>query len=738
MKKIIQAILILSATLSMGQELKLEKATADFDQLNYIDAKEIYLQVAKKGYGSEEMFKRLGDIYYFNGDYGEAENWYHRLFDEYEVSDPQYLLRYSQTLKSRGNDSLAAKTYDTFLEKSGVLDDDLASSVDYRQIIAKNSGRVDLIPIPFNSDDIDFGTFVQGDNLYFSSSRSKGRTKVIDTWSSYPFLDIYEVRIKSGDFEFGRPKPIKGTINEKFHESTPALTKDGLSMYFTRTNTSPKIERKKREVDHLKIYRATHVNGKWKQIEDLSINGDNYSTAHPTLSPDGNMLYFVSDMPGGIGETDIYSVVINADGSLGKPVNLGPSINTKGRESFPFITQDYGLYFASDGHFGLGGYDIFYVDLRSSKKGLYNLGEPTNGPFDDYGFWMDDTTKKGFFSSNRDGVDNIHGFVEKQSVTAAFEQELSGIISDTKTGEPIEGAKITLLEDNLNILESARTNAKGTYDLIRNIREDYTIRVDKEGYDSTDKYVPKGLGSPLNLMMNKSSFKSISGETDADLSDVLNLNKIYFDFDDYSLTDDSMVELEKIVQVLELHPDIKISIRSHSDSRGTASYNLKLSEKRAKATFDYLVENGIPASRLKYVGLGEKYLLNDCGKRDDCSEKQHLINRRTEFIIGHDAHFDLEENGSQKSSDDEADEWQLEEDVKKGFYLIANAFKTEKYFKSFMAQLQYKGLRPGAFRKDSFLYVHLGYFENFEEAKKELNRLKENVYQEKLWVYEVE
>ncbi|HBU77687.1 MAG TPA: cell envelope biogenesis protein OmpA [Muricauda sp.] len=738
MKKIIQAILILCVTFSMGQELKLEKATADFEQLNYINAKEIYLRVAKKGYVSEELFKRLGDIYYFNSDYGEAENWYHKLFEEYEVTDPQYLLRYSQALKSRGNDSLAAVTYDAFLERTGVLDDNLTSSLDYGQIIARNSDRVDLVSISFNSDDIDFGTFIQGDNLYFSSSRSKGGTKMIDTWSSYPFLDIYKVKIKSGDFEFGKPKPVKGAINEKFHESTPVITNDGSFMYFTRTNTSPRIERKKSEVDHLKIYRAAHINGKWKNIEDLSINGDNYSTAHPALSPDGNTLYFVSDMPGGIGETDIYSVFINADGSLGKPINLGPAINTKGRESFPFITNDQGLYFSSDGHFGLGGYDIFYVDLKSSRKELYNIGEPTNGPFDDYSFWMDDATKKGFFSSNRDGVDNIYGFVEKRSVTAAFEQELSGTISDTKTGEPLQGAKITLLEDNLNILETDRTDEKGTYQLIRNIREDYTVRVDMEGYDTTDKYIPKGFESPLNLALNKNSVKSISKDVEADLSDVLNLNKIYFDFDDYTLTDDSIVELEKIIQALQLHPEIKISIRSHSDSRGTSNYNLRLSQKRARATFNYLVRNGISPSRLQYVGLGERYLLNDCDEKMDCSEEKHLENRRTEFIIGHGTNNDFDHRGLEEGTADETYEWQLEEDARKGFYLIANVFKTEKYFKSFMNHLQNGGFQPKVFEKDRLLYVYLGYFSSYEEAKIELNRLNEGVYQEELWIYEVE
>ncbi|KAB5491455.1 OmpA family protein [Flagellimonas hadalis] len=738
MKKIFPVVLILFSMISMGQELKLERADEDFDKLNYIDAESIYLKVANKGFASEELFKRLGDIYYFNGNYKEAENWYEKLFDGFEVSDPQYFLRYSQTLKSCGNDSLAASTYDLFLQKAGIRAKDLASSLDYGQIIAKNADRVDLVPISFNSDDIDFGTFVQGDYIYFSSSRSKGRTRMIDTWSSYPFLDIYKVEIKQGNFEFGTPRPIKGVVNAKYHESSPVITKDGNTIYFTRTNSSPKMDRKKHEVDHLKIYRATMVKGKWKDAEDLSINGDNYSTAHPMLSPDGNTLYFVSDMPGGIGETDIYSVVIKGDGSLGKPVNLGPSINTKGRESFPFITDDYGLYFASDGHFGLGGYDIFYVDLKSDKKGLYNLGEPTNGPFDDYGFWMDDTTKKGYFSSNREGVDNIYGFIEKRPVTNAFEQELTGRVSDIKTGEPIQGATITLLSVNRKALGTDHTDEAGNYHLSRNLMEDYTIRVDKEGYDTTDKYVPKGTGSPLDLSLTKSVIKPIGGENQTDLSDVLNLNKIYFDFDDYTLTSESIVELEKIVEALKLHPQIKISIRSHSDSRGAASYNLKLSQRRAKATFNYLVKQGISPSRLTYIGLGEKYLLNDCNEKADCTEEQHLRNRRTEFIIGHGTNIDLENRKLEEGMDGDAYGWQLEEDVMKGFYLIANVFKTEKYFKSFMDELQNRGLQPKVIEKDHLLYVYLGYFKTFKEAKGKLNRLNNGEYREKLWIYEVD
>ncbi|CAM1361379.1 WD40-like Beta Propeller Repeat [Tenacibaculum sediminilitoris] len=614
-----------------AQKAQIEKADKKYEVFQFIEASKIYQKVAESGYESEELFKKLGDLYYFKSKYTEAEKWYEKLYKLNDKSlEDDYLLRYAQTLKVSGKKKKAAHLYNKFLKASGVLNNDFTSSEDYLKIIAENSNRYNTEPIPINLEGIDYGTFVYKEKIYFSSSRNLGKKKNIDAWSDRPFLDIYEVDYNKEKNSYGEPKLLKGEVNTKLHECSPVITKDGKTLYFTRNNTTPRIKEIKNKAVQLKIYRATKVNGKWDNIEDLSINGDNYSNAHPTLSPDEKVLYFVSNMSTSIGQTDLYAVEINNDGSLGKPRNLGAKINTKGRESFPFVTKDNELYFSSDGHFGLGGYDVFYIDLKKTGGQLLNVGEPINGAYDDYAFSINNHTKKGFFSSSRSKTDNIYSLKEIKPIKELLEAPFTGQIVDSETGKPISDAKITI-ESEDNILKfDVSTDENGFFETKLNKFKSHVATIKNKDYETTDVFLVKGKNVyEKDFKLVRNVFE-IAKDSTTDLSKILKVKHIYFDFAKAVIKEEAKIELEKIVAAMEEYPDLKIDIRSHTDTRATEAHNMVLSIKRANATMEYLVKRGIDKSRLSVKGYGETQPLNLC---NPCSEEEHAQNRRSEFII---------------------------------------------------------------------------------------------------------
>ncbi|WP_299547675.1 OmpA family protein [Seonamhaeicola sp.] len=630
--KLLFSALLLAGLISYGQTRKLNKANKQYDGFAYIDAAAIYLQVAESGYQSEELFQKLGNTYYFKANYQEAARWYKALFAlNNGGSEFEYFLRYSQSLKALGLEKEAERMFDTYLNKSGVLSDEFSSSLDYLTIIRENSNRYDIEPLPLNSEGTDYGGFLYEDTFYFASTRNLKHRPAIDAWNKEPFLDIYSVAYNREGKTYGEVEPVEGDVNTKFHESSAAITSDGKTLYFTRTNNTPRIKKSKKEKVQLKIYRATKVDGEWTNIEDLSINGDNYSNAHPALSPDDKVLYFASDMPASIGQTDIFSVAINENGSLGKPINLGPEINTRGRESFPFITNGYELYFSSDGHFGLGGYDVFYMDLKKQGMQLLNVGGPVNGPADDFAFSINTEDKTGFFSSNRDQIDNIFSFKETKPISQLLEASLSGKITNEESADPIANATIEIINKDTGLSETIKSDENGRYMAIINKFEPHTVRISKKGYDTTDKFIGKGQDSyQADFQLTRNVFEL---SENADLAKMLNIQHIYFDFDSAVIRDDARVELEKVVAAMQQHANLQVDVRSYTDSRADDAYNLLLSDKRAKATIDYLVSRGINEDRLSGKGYGETQLLNNCDNNTKCSDAEHQKNRRSEFII---------------------------------------------------------------------------------------------------------
>ncbi len=621
-----------------AQEKKLSKADANYEQLDYVDAQKIYLAVAEKGFESEELFTKLGNSYYFNAQYDEAVKWYGRLFDLNPKTDqPIILLRYSQALKATGDNKKAKEYYNAYTANTGT-EANVKTVVDYLALIQQNSGRYQLQSLEaiYDENKISFGHTKIGNKLIYASTQdSKTFLNKRSAWDGLSFLSFYEIELNDQNLAVGKPTKLKGELNSKFHESTPTYTKDGNTMYFTRSN----ITYQKKENDQkLKIYRSKKKADKWEEPEELNFNSDDYSSAHPSLNSDETKLYFSSDRPGGFGESDLYVATIDENGTIGAPINLGAKINTPGKETFPFVSENDELYFSSDGHFGLGGLDVFYVKINDNGFGnLLNVGEPVNSYADDFAYGIDETTKRGFISSNRSKTsgefiyDNIYTFLEISPIQDMFMARIDGYVTDKQTGLPLANATIIINDSEGKIYAQLKTDEKGYYQAEINKFEAYFIKAEKEGYDTDEKVSKTNLTTQqIDFQLQQNKVAIVGG---TDLAKVLNIPIIYFDFDKSNIRPDAQVELEKVFAALNEYPQLKLNIRSHTDSRGNDTYNKALSERRAESTLTYLVSKGVDKSRLKSEGLGETELVNNCSNGVPCSAGEHQKNRRSEFIV---------------------------------------------------------------------------------------------------------
>lgn len=620
------------------------KADKKYAQYAYIDAIAMYERMAEKGYQSAEVYEKIGNAYYYNADYTKAAKWYGQLFSLGEENlKPEQYYRYAQTLKATGQYEKANSYLDKFAQKQqeDQRGKKYTQAKDYLKAIKANSGRYNIENSGINSPYSDYGACVYNGYVIFTSSRDTGTlVRRRHQWTNQSFTNLYVAKQdKAG--KLGGAEPFISEVKSKYHESTPVIAADGKTIYFTRNNSEPgKKGRDQSKTKLLKIYQANNVEGKWKSIKELPFNSNNYNCAHPALSPDGKTLYFASDMPGGKGQSDIYKVEIQNNGaSFGKPENLGEPINTEGRETFPFITEQDELYFSSDGHQGLGGLDVF--GTRKEKNGQYqiihNVGEPVNGTMDDFAFNINSQSKRGYFSSDRTGgkgYDDLYNLLETKPLFTC-EQLLQGKVSHQQTGDPIVGASITLLDQNFKEITKVTSDAEGNY-IIKEVEcgKQYYIRTEKPNYHTQEQYVsiPDERGETTEEIKLEPKEKEIAVGTD--LFKLLNLNPIYFDLDKSFIRPDAAVELDKVVAVLKEYPTMRLDIRSHTDSRAKAGYNEKLSSRRAASTMQYMIDKGgVQANRLTSKGYGESMLLNKCKDGVKCTETEHQENRRSEFIV---------------------------------------------------------------------------------------------------------
>ncbi|HLO73652.1 MAG TPA: OmpA family protein [Flavobacterium sp.] len=645
--KVILLLFVLGISSGFAQKGKLASADKKFNDLAYIDAIEIYKKVAEKGHKSVDLFQKLGNSYYFNANLLEANKWYGELFALGQEVEPEYYFRYAQTLKSVGDYSKANEYLAKFSQKTA--SDNRAKifeeNKDYLSEIKKNSGRQKIEDAGINSEYSDYGGSFYKENFVFTSARDTGGvSNMKHKWTNASFYNLYSATVSSEGY-LTNPEPLAKKVNSKFNESSAVFTKDGNTMYFTRNNyTNGKQRTDATKTTLLKLYKATKGDGgEWTNVEELPFNSNEYSCAHPALSPDDKTLYFASNMPGTVGQSDIFKVAVNTDGSFGTPESLGGGINTEARETFPFVTDENEIFFASDGQLGLGGLDVFsvkiYEDGTMSK--VFNVGSPVNSPQDDFAYLFDSKTKFGFFSSNREGGkgnDDIYKFVEQIPLPYNCKQVVSGVITDEETKEVLANAKVTLFDEDMKVISDMIANEKGEYRFEGlECEKTYFVRAESKDYETVETSVVTGSapGETTAKLPITKRVKQVG--VGSDLAKAFDIKIIYFDLDKSNIRPDAALELEKILQVMKQYPTMKVDVRSHTDCRQTAKYNQVLSDRRAKSTIAWLVKNGVAADRLTGKGYGESQLVNDCGceptNESKCSEEEHQANRRSEFII---------------------------------------------------------------------------------------------------------
>jgi outer membrane protein OmpA-like peptidoglycan-associated protein/Tol biopolymer transport system component len=617
------------------------KGNKQYDKYAYIDVIKTYERIYNKGYKSPDMLLKIGNAYYFNAELEKANKWYSELYTTNPEQESEFYYRFAQTLRATKDYQKADAMMAKFSEKSG--NDTRAKlfskSKDYLAEIKKNSGRYKIENAGINSKYSDYGPTYMGTKVIFTSARDTGNfSKRIHTWTGQHFTNLYSTNLAE-DGSLSAVDKFGKQINTKFHEDTPAFSKDGKTVYFTRNNYLDGRGFDANKVTLLKIYKATlDKEGNWVNITPLPFNSDSYQTAHPALSPDEKTLYFASDMPGTHGQSDLFKVKINEDGSFGNVENLGDAINTEGRETYPFISNENELYFASDGQLGLGGLDIFITKIPKDGlafKEVLNVGEEANSSKDDFSLIIDSKSKKGFLSSNRDGgqgSDDIYKFLETKPIWC--EQSLFGVITDEETKALLPDTKLTLFDENFNKIKETISDAEAKYEFTEvECGKKYYVRASHEKYETKEVpvIIKKDSGkTELNIELKPEGCKVKIGD---DLANCFKINIIYFDLDKWDIRPDAAIDLAKLLDVLEQNPSMKINIRSHTDSRASFAYNKKLSDRRAKSTKDWLVKNGIAPNRLTSEGLGETELVNKCADGVPCTEAEHQLNRRSEFII---------------------------------------------------------------------------------------------------------
>ena len=633
-------MIALSASAQNG---KIKSVEDDYRDFAYLKTSEVLLEVANKGYKSVDLFQKLANSFYFNNDMENAAKWYGELMTMNEVIDPEYYFRYALALKGSGDYEASDKWMKKFneLKPEDLRGKAFLSKVDYKSNIEELSrDDVEVENLEINTELSDFGTTEFENGIVFASSRGGGRKY---RWNEEPYLDIYAVeKTENG---FGEVKEISGKVNTKYHESSAVFSPNGKYMFFTRNNFFRlKYKEDETGVNRLQLYRATlSEDGTWDEIHKVHFNSEDYSVAHPALNLTGTRLYFASDMPGSYGQSDIFVVDVNNDGTLGQPENLGSSINTEGQESFPFMDTSGNLFFSSTGFPGLGGFDVFKSEELDQKVAsgsnrnfpIENVGMPVNSIADDFAYYENLVTRRVYFSSNREGgkgSDDIYTFEVPEC-----EQLVFGTVQDKNTDVLIPNATVILFDGEGNELERQTVGEDAAFEFDLDCEMEYLIRGEKETYASDEKRfsTPKmNQELQLQLLLEKDEQEI---EPCDDLAKILDIPIIYFDYDKSNIRYDAEIELQKVLVVLNKYPTMTIDIKSHTDCRGLADYNERLSEKRAQATRQYLIDNGIDAGRLTAKGYGESQLVNDCGceptNTSSCSEEEHQLNRRSEFII---------------------------------------------------------------------------------------------------------
>ena len=624
MKKYFYILFIFCFSFTLfAQKATEKKANALFEKRSYVKAAEMYEQLKE----SQVILQNLGDCYYNNSQMIDAVRVYGKLFLSYKDSvAPEYYFKYAHSLLGTADYTKADAIMGEYLKY------EISTPKFIANLVTNVPYNYEIQSMSKNTTNGDFGMSFYGDKVAFASLRNSESKSF--GWNDKPYLDLFSANVSDKGL-LANVEPFPKEINTKTHESSATFSADGRIMYFNRTNDK-KVKIGDEKIAVIKIFKAEFIDGKWTNVKELPFCSDIYSTEHPVLSKDGKKLYFSSDMPGTLGSFDIFVVDVNEDGTFGQPQNLGKAVNTIHREQFPFISDDGTiLYFASDGHQGMGGLDIF---MSKSYDGVFakplNLGETINSNLDDFAYVVDEKKNKGYLSSNRKGGDNLYSFTRTENENRFV---VEGEVKDKNTQTPLPGTLVALYDENNILIGQMVVGADADYVFSTEPNKKYRIEAVKDFYiPHSEEFVTNEDGKlryTIELFMEcyDDAEEIITKRQDGKVQIVL--ENIYFDLNKWDIKEDAARILNVLVDLLNKYPVMEIEIDAHTDSRASDTYNLMLSNKRAASSLEYLVKNGIKRKRLRSRGFGESVPLIKCGKTKVCTEQEHSINRRCEFII---------------------------------------------------------------------------------------------------------
>lgn len=614
-----------------------ERADRFYGEYQYANASKIYLKLADHKNPRLQDLERLADCYRRMNNYEDAENWYARVIAD-PKSKPENLMYYAEVLKANSRYDLAKKAIQDYAAKTGDqqrLANDLAGCDSALVWMAKPTAHQLKNEFNVNTGNAEFSTFLLGNKVYYTAEPDPAMGIKTYGWTGNSFLRVYTAE-RNADHSLSTPGIAEKDINnENYHIGPVVSNQAGNVLYITRTYPGKGADVSKEakgtyRTSNLELFIQKKVDGKWQSPEAFAYNNvKSYSLGHASLSADEKTLYFVSDMPGGIGGTDIWSSVLKEDGTWAAPVNLGAVINTAGNEMFPSVDAEGTLFYSTNGLPGMGGLDIFSSSLKS---GLWskpkNLGYPLNSAGDDFAFVSMPDHTSGYLSSNRKGgkgSDDIYSFTyRKPGIILA----LAGITYDKKTGQVLPVAIVTLYNQSGTIVNKQATDAGGTFFFELEEGATYKVHASKAGF-----YADSSKVSTLGLIKSDTLHVALYLNPLFEKGKILSIENIHYNFDKDDIRPDAARILTELVRTMRDNPGLKIELGSHTDSRGVDVYNLDLSQRRAQSVVNFLVSHGIARDRMKAKGYGETRLLNHCSNNVKCSEAAHQANRRTEFTI---------------------------------------------------------------------------------------------------------
>ena len=629
-------ILVLSITLLALMSCQpIYKAQKQMDKFNYAKAIDILKKAETKEKTHDAAVPMLAECYWLQRDIENAKETYAQAVT-LPGAKPETFYYYGKTLQATGDYEKAREMFQTYSKKNP-SDPKGPLYVSYCDSVLgpwkKNKPAFEVKTINnINTKASDFGPAIYDSALVFASDFSNNAAEGKKYgWTGRGYLNIMKSFPESaGNFwgNMGAPSEFDSKLNQEYHDGPATFSADGNSVYFTRSFFGKAKREGIYKTNELKIFYATKTNGVWGEVKPFFLNSKDYSVGHPALSADGQTLYFVSDMPGGQGGTDIW--VCKREGeSWGKATNLGSPINTKENEMFPTITEDNTLYFSSEGHPGYGAMDIFKTtNVNGNWTTPVNLQQPINSSYDDFAMAYAPGSKIGFFSSNRTGgvgSDDIYAF---RVVEVPSPSSISGLVKEKSTLKPISGATVFLYNPTTGKVKVLKTGPDGMYKSIVDKPADYVVKAmmpnfiaDCSPFSLKELKPGSIINAPRDLLLDKLV-----------INKTFKIDNIYYDFDKYNIREDAKPELNKLVQIMKENM-INVELGSHTDSRGSVAYNDKLSQKRAESAVKYIVSAGIEENRIEAHSYGEHQLVNKCADGVKCTPEEHQANRRTEFKV---------------------------------------------------------------------------------------------------------